>query len=445
MYLDHFGLNRDPFSTSPNPEFYHATSKHHEALATLMYTIEQRKGFAMITGEVGTGKTMLCRAALARMDANVEAATVSHTSLTPRQFLQAVCLKFGLETGYDGRRRKRKMKVELLETLEHFLRKCEQRGCIPVLIVDEAQDLDPDVLEEVRLLGNLETEKGKLLEIILVGQPELRETLAKRELRQLDQRIVLKFNLSKLSWPETDSYVDHRLSVAGCDDQDIFDENAKFNVYRASGGIPRLINILCDHCLLRAYVDDREEVDAEMVETVVAEKDGFYMDRAATDGASESGEEDNDEGDDTAYGAPGLGEEPDEEAGEWFVQRQGKNEGPYRTDQVEKMLQNGSLDRRTWITARGWTGWRALGDVQQFETGNGEQRKRRGPTTEALRSAIWYVESQGEPRGPFSFEDLKRGVKQGQLNPDRRVYAAPLKGWRRIDELEVLSTGSRSG
>ncbi len=439
MYLDYFGLERDPFSTSPDPQFYFSTSKHHEALACLMYTVEHRKGFAMITGEVGTGKTMLCRAALARMDANVEAATVSHTSLSPRQFLQAVCQQFGLETAYEGKRRRRKMKVELLETLENFLRKCEQRGAIPVLIVDEAQDLSPEVLEEVRLLGNLETDRGKLLDIILVGQPELREAMAKRELRQLDQRIVLKFNLSKLSWPETDSYIDHRLAVAGLEEQELFGQDAKFNVYRASGGIPRLINVLCDHCLLRAYVDDREKVDAEMVEQVVAEKDGFYMDHADSAENNRSGRGGSS---DDADGDGSAGEGHNGRA-KWYIQHQGERRGPYRREQVNKMLNNGSIDDGTWITARGWSGWRLLEEVEQFGGGGDGEDESGSVDLHTLRSAIWYIESNGEARGPFSFEDLKRGVKQGQLKPDRRVYAAPLDDWCRVEEVNALSSVSR--
>ncbi len=270
MYLEYFGLSKYPFSTAADPRFYYPTGKHREALACLMYTVQQRKGFALITGEVGAGKTMLCRAALARFGEMVEVAFVSHTLLGPNQFLQAICTEYGMETGD-------KTKFELVNGLKRFLLERWQEGVPVALIVDEAQDLSHQVLEEIRLLGNMETGSEKLLQIILVGQPELRRIIASAELRQLEQRLALKFHLSPLSVKEVSGYIKHRLHVAGARNQGIFDQQACTQVHRASHGIPRLVNILCDQALLQAYVNDEPKVTASTIKRVVADREGYYM------------------------------------------------------------------------------------------------------------------------------------------------------------------------
>ncbi len=244
MYLEHFGLEEFPFSTSPDPRFYYPSAKHREALACLIYTVEQRKGFALISGEVGAGKTMLCRAALQRLGDGVESAIVCHTSITPTQFLKAIAAEFGLEPW-------NKTKIQIIHLLRNFLTERARQGRNVVLIVDEAQALSAEVLEEVRLLGNLETTTEKLMQTILVGQPELRRLVGQHRLRQLDQRITVKFHLGSLSSEDVPRYIDHRLEVAG--GSGIFTPGAKDEVAAASGGVPRLVNTICDQALLQGY------------------------------------------------------------------------------------------------------------------------------------------------------------------------------------------------
>lgn len=275
MYLEHFGLGEYPFSTSPDPRYYYPSAKHREALACLLYAVEQRKGFALVTGEVGAGKTMLCRAALERFGDAVEPVSLVHTSLSPTEFLQAVGAELGLEVGGKGR-------VELLAAIRDALQDRRRRRRISVLIVDEAQDLSLDVLEEVRLLGNLETSTEKLLQILLVGQPELRRLIGTVRMRPLDQRMAVKFHLGTLSAPDVDSYIEHRLRVAGGQGLRLFTDGAKAAVARASGGVPRVVNVMCDHALLQAFARDDAEVTEDTVGRVVAEMEGYYMDRAGS-------------------------------------------------------------------------------------------------------------------------------------------------------------------
>jgi general secretion pathway protein A len=274
MYLQHFGLSTYPFSTAPDPRFYFPSAKHREALACLLYSIEQRKGFALITGAVGCGKSMLCRTALERLGRSVEAAMVAHTSLAAREFLQAIIAEFRLTTRTAA-------KVQVLGVLKDFLIRARREGRNPVLIVDEAQDLAPNVLEEVRLLGNLETSTEKLLQIILVGQPELRHKIGTYQLRQLDQRIAVKFHLGTLCEEDVNQYIDHRLRVAGAADADLFDPEAKAAAFKVSAGVPRMVNILCDQALLQAYVADERRVSGQIMRRVIADREGYYLDRPA--------------------------------------------------------------------------------------------------------------------------------------------------------------------
>ena len=274
MYLDYFGLTAFPFATTPDPRFFYPSAKHKEALACLLYAVEQRKGFALITGEIGAGKSMLCRAALQRMGDRVETALIVHTSLTPKQFFQAACAEFNLpSTG--------KSKIELIHAIRDFLVERHSQGCNVVLIIDEAQDLSRKVLEEVRLLGNLETASEKLLQIILVGQPELRGLIGRPELRQLNQRLTVKFHLGTLSGDDVGGYIHHRLEVAGNSKTDIFDGPAKTRIATASAGIPRLINVICDQALLQAYINDEPTVNRRTLDRVVSEMEGYYMDTPA--------------------------------------------------------------------------------------------------------------------------------------------------------------------
>ena len=272
MYLEHFRLKEFPFTTAPDPRFFYPTAKHREALACLLYAVEQRKGFALISGEVGAGKTMLCRAALDRLCDKAVTALIVHTSLSPKQFLQAICSELHLDT-------KGQTKIGLINAFKDFLFERKQQGQTVVLIVDEAQGLSPKVLEEVRLLGNLETSSEKLVQVILVGQPELRRLIGTHQLRQLEQRIAVKFHLGALSWSDVDAYIDHRLRTAGSWAGDVFDDGAKLEVFRASGGVPRLINIICDQALLQAYVNDEHTVSGGTVRRVILEREGYYMDK----------------------------------------------------------------------------------------------------------------------------------------------------------------------
>jgi len=271
MYLQHFGFKRFPFSTTPDPRFFYPSAKHREALACLMYAVEQRKGFALVSGEVGAGKSMLCRAALDRFDDRVDTALIVHTSLTPKQFMQSVCAEFGIDlTG--------KSKFELVRSIKDYLVDCQQTQRNVVLIVDEAQNLTREVLEEVRLLGNLETSSEKLIQILLVGQPEMRRLIARPELRQLNQRITVKFHLGTLSGEDVNGYIDHRLKVAGAGENALIDAEAKGEVFKASGGVPRLVNVICDQALLEAFVNDKTSIGPDTIRKVIAEMEGYYMD-----------------------------------------------------------------------------------------------------------------------------------------------------------------------
>jgi len=271
MYLDFFHLRKRPFTAAPDPAFFYPSEKHKEALACVLYTVEQRKGFALITGEVGTGKTIMCRAALARLEGQVESAVITNTALTAKQLIEAVCEEFELDT-------RRASKYRLIQRLNEFLIQRYRQNVHVVLVIDEAQNLDKRTLEEVRLLGNLESDEDKLLQIILVGQPELRRKIGSPELRQLHQRIAVKFHLYPLTAAEVSDYIDHRLRVAGADGADLFAPKAKHEAYAYSGGIPRLINLVCDHALLEAYVSDQHQVTAEVIRKVVRDMEGYYMD-----------------------------------------------------------------------------------------------------------------------------------------------------------------------
>ena len=282
MYLEHFGLSMLPFATTPDPRFYYPSAKHREALACLLYAVEQHKGFALISGEVGAGKSMLCRAAIERFGPHVDTALIVHTLLTPKQFLQAACEELGIVT-------KGRSKGQLISDVKRFLMKQREMRRDVVLVVDEAQNLSSKVLEEVRLLGNLETARDKLLQILLVGQPEMRRLIAAPELRQLNQRITVKFHLGTLSAADVSGYIDHRLKVAGLSENGLFDANAKAAVFEAAGGVPRLVNVICDQALLEAYVKDERLVNHETVRRVVMDMEGYYMDAPAEMRSASSG------------------------------------------------------------------------------------------------------------------------------------------------------------
>src|SRR6516165_3072678 len=266
MYKQFFGLTRNPFEISPDPFFYHPTPRHNEALANLHYGVGRRKGFIVITGEVGTGKTLLVRCLLAELRKNnIVFGYVFNPLLSVNEFFQYIMADLGLP--YTGR-----TKTEMLLDLNRFLIQRHARGLITALVVDEAQALRPELLEEIRLLTNLETSQQKLLQIVLLGQPELETLLDSPQLRQLKQRIALRCQLQPLDEAQTRAYVLGRLERAGAKNgQPIFDEDALTQVYEFSRGIPRIINNLCENSMVNAFARQQHTVTADMIAEVAAD------------------------------------------------------------------------------------------------------------------------------------------------------------------------------
>jgi general secretion pathway protein A len=266
MYLQFFGLAEKPFAITPDPRYLYLSGRHADALAHLVYGINEAGGFIQLTGEVGTGKTTTIRSLLARAPKTAEIALILNPRLSATEFLRSLCEELGLgaDDNADGENK------NLVDLLNRYLLRAHSLGRRVVLVVDEAQNLAPDVLEQVRLLTNLETETQKLLQIILIGQPELRKLLAREDLRQIAQRITARFHLDPLSREETSAYVRHRLRVAGAT-TDIFTRGALREIYRISGGIPRVINILCDRAMLGAYTQELHLVPGSLVRRAGAE------------------------------------------------------------------------------------------------------------------------------------------------------------------------------
>jgi general secretion pathway protein A len=260
MYLAFFGLNEKPFAITPDPRYLFLSERHAEALAHLLYGVTEAGGFIQLTGEVGTGKTTVVRSLLAQTPQHAEIALILNPRMTAPEFLLTICeeLGIGVQDSATGSLK------DLVDILSQYLLRAHSGGKRVVLVVDEAQNLAPEVLEQVRLLTNLETNTQKLLQIILIGQPELRELLDRNELRQLAQRITGRYHLCPLTPEETAAYVRHRLRVAGAT-SDIFTPAALREVQRRSGGVPRLINVLSDRALLGAYTQDRHQVGPSFV------------------------------------------------------------------------------------------------------------------------------------------------------------------------------------
>lgn len=264
MYEACFDLREKPFAMTPDPRFLFLSRTHEEALAHLRFGLERRVGFIAITGEVGTGKTTLLRTLFNELDEQrYRLALIFNPCLTPVALMQAIVKEFGLRT-------RRRTVPALVEELNVFLLDENRAGRTPVLVIDEAQNLAPEVLEQVRLLSNLETERDKLIQIVLVGQPELDQLLERHELRQLAQRIVVKTRLQPLDREETEAYVESRLRVAGAC-RPLFDAAALAAVYRHTGGLPRLINVLCDRALLAAYAQGAAQVSLAEVRSAAGE------------------------------------------------------------------------------------------------------------------------------------------------------------------------------
>ena len=265
-YLGHFKLEDQPFRLTPDPDYLYWSKQHARAKAYMESTIWLSDGFVVITGDIGSGKTTLLQSFLTELEEDVVCAVVSQTQLTPTQFLQSVLTEFGFKPF-------NKRKVELLDMLNMFLIEQYSNGKKVLLIVDEAQNLSRKVLEEVRLLSGIETHKEKVLRIILAGQPELRDTLGSPNLKQLVQRIRLRFHLGPLDRREMREYIEHRLRVAGSEDRELFEEDCFETIHRYTGGVPRLINTLCDSALLCAFADEKKTVGLDDIKTAVAELD----------------------------------------------------------------------------------------------------------------------------------------------------------------------------
>ncbi|MFH1411147.1 MAG: XrtA/PEP-CTERM system-associated ATPase [Candidatus Omnitrophota bacterium] len=269
MYLDFYGLKENPFNVTSDPNFLYLSHTHREALAHLSYGIEQRKGFVEITGEVGAGKTTLCRALLNQLDSKTKTSLIFNPSLPENQLLEAVLSDFGIEP-------ERKSKVAFIKQLNEFLLEQLSLGNNAVLIIDEAQNLRKTTMETIRMLSNLETEKEKLLQIVLVGQPELQDKLDSPDLLQLRQRIGVKFHVRALEKEELAQYIDHRLFVAGAKEKPIFSDKAVEGIYVYSKGIPRIINIVCDRALLLGFVEETREIEEDVVRRSIEETEGRF-------------------------------------------------------------------------------------------------------------------------------------------------------------------------
>src|ERR1700751_1467682 len=266
MYLSFFGLNEKPFAITPDPRYLYLSERHAEALAHLLYGINEAGGFVQLTGEVGTGKTPIVRSLLAQTPKNAEIALILTPKMTAPEFLLTICEELGIgvpDTATESLK-------DLVDILSGYLLRAHAGGRRVVVVVSSAHNLAPAVLEQVRLLTNLETNTRKLLQIILIGQPELRELLGRNELRQLAQRITGRYHLHPLSRDETAAYVRHRLRVAGAT-TDIFSGPALSEIYRLSVGVPRVINVICDRALLGAYSMDSHKVTATLVRHAAAE------------------------------------------------------------------------------------------------------------------------------------------------------------------------------
>ncbi len=264
MYYSFYKFSEPPFNLTPNSRFFFNSAKHTEALSTLVYAINERKGFVVITGDIGSGKTTVCRALLNQLDKKTEVALITNTHMSGKDLLMTIL--DDLQVHYVPGS-KAKLHSQLNDYLIEQLRKDNN----VVLIIDEAQNLAPSVLEEVRMLSNLETENEKLIQIIFLGQPELKDKLALPRLEQLRQRIAVYFHLTPLNKEDAKDYILHRLKVASNSDRKYFTDEAIDLIYHFSKGIPRLVNQICDSALLSGYIYETEQIDARLVKEVIAE------------------------------------------------------------------------------------------------------------------------------------------------------------------------------
>jgi general secretion pathway protein A len=267
LYENFYGLKERPFNVTADPNFLFFSKKHREAFDHLIYGIKERRGFLEITGEIGTGKTTLCRALIGQLDEKTKTAFILNSNLPETQLLFAIVTDFGLTV-------KPRTKISLLTELNKFLIEQLKAGSNVVLIIDEAQNLRSAQLEQIRMLSNLETDKDKLIQIVLVGQPELREKLNSPELEQLRQRISVRYHILPLDKAEINDYIMHRLHIAGSDDSVKFGPDAISEIYEYSGGVPRLINLVCDRALLLGFTMEQREITLDMIKRSVEEIEG---------------------------------------------------------------------------------------------------------------------------------------------------------------------------
>jgi general secretion pathway protein A len=267
MYLDFYGLKEKPFSLTPDPQFLYMSESHRTAIDSLLYGIRQREGFMVVTGDIGTGKTTICRSLLDKLDKNVKTAVIFNSFLTEGELLRAILQDLGFAS--IGR-----SKTERIDALNRFLVEQLSQGEHVLLIIDEAQNLSIPVLEQIRMLSNLETAKEKMLQIILLGQLELNQKLRSAKLKQLNQRIAIRHHILPLSREETESYIYQRLTVAGSHGSVTFSKSALNEIYRFSQGIPRLINLLCDRTLIGGFVDETYHIDKGVVRKAIKDLGG---------------------------------------------------------------------------------------------------------------------------------------------------------------------------
>jgi len=270
MYCQFYGLKERPFNVTSDPAFFFSSQKHKEALSHLFYGVTQRKGIVVITGEIGTGKTTLCRFFLNQLGKNVRTAFILNPHFSEIQLLEAIIKDFGINI-------KNKSRLSFIWELNRFLLSEATSGNNVVLIIDEAQNLKPSQLEQIRLLTNLETEKDKLIQIVLVGQPELNRRLNLYDLRQLQQRITLRYHITPLEKDEVKDYISHRLNIAGSNDRIRFSDEAIQVISDFSGGTPRLINIICDRALLGGFIVETNVIDLNIINRCLEELGNYFV------------------------------------------------------------------------------------------------------------------------------------------------------------------------
>ncbi len=281
MYEQYYGLQESPFQLTPDPRYFYFSASHQEAWSRLLLGLKLRRGFVVLSGEVGTGKTTILRSIIQTMDADTHTAFIFHTLLSARGLLQSICKEFGID--HDGLQ----SRTDYIMRLQAFLRELSAQNSSAVLIIDEAHNLKEEILEEIRLLSNIETAESKVLQIFLSGQPELLETLSRPEIRQLNQRISMRFTLRTLSLEETREYIKHRLKIAGLKMVgELFTPEAVKSVFLNSEGVPRRINIICENALVMGYVRGQKVITRDIVDDVTHDDVYQEMGAAALGGAA---------------------------------------------------------------------------------------------------------------------------------------------------------------